>query len=83
MGARMLRDQLQRQGIQVGRRHITTLMQRMGIADDRIHGRAGNLPVTDIDWIKKAVQLFAFLMPSMTKLFSPAEAAEARAWISA
>jgi putative transposase len=32
MGARMLRDQLLRQGIPVGRRHITTLMQRMGIA---------------------------------------------------
>lgn len=32
MGARMLRDQLHRQGIQVGRKHITTLMLRMGIA---------------------------------------------------
>ena len=31
MGARMLRDQLHRQGIGVGRRHIGTLMQRMGI----------------------------------------------------
>ncbi len=31
MGARMLRDKLQREGIQVGRRHIGTLMQRMGI----------------------------------------------------
>src|SRR3990172_6914552 len=32
MGARMLRDQLARHGVQVGRRHITTLMLRMGIA---------------------------------------------------
>ena len=32
MGARMLRDQLQREGIKVGRKHVTTLMQRMGIA---------------------------------------------------
>jgi putative transposase len=32
MGARMLRDQLQREGIHVGRRHVTTLMLRMGIA---------------------------------------------------
>jgi choline dehydrogenase len=24
--------------------------RRIGIADDRIHGREGNLPVTDIDW---------------------------------
>ena len=31
MGARMLRRQLQRQGIHVGRRHMGTLMQRMGI----------------------------------------------------
>ena len=32
MGARMLRDQLHRQGNKVGRKHITTLMLRMGIA---------------------------------------------------
>ena len=31
MGARMLRDQLNRQGIGVGRRHVRTLMLRMGI----------------------------------------------------
>ena len=31
MGARMLRDQLLRQGIRAGRRHIRTLMLRMGI----------------------------------------------------
>jgi putative transposase len=31
MGARMLRDQLGREGIHVGRRHIRTLMQRMGM----------------------------------------------------
>jgi putative transposase len=31
MGARMLRDQLHRQGIHAGRRHIATLMRRMGI----------------------------------------------------
>ena len=31
MGARMLRDQLARVGIGVGRRHIATLMRRMGI----------------------------------------------------
>ena len=31
MGARMLRDQLARQGIHVGRRHVRTLMRRMGI----------------------------------------------------
>ena len=31
MGARMLRRQLQREGTHVGRRHIATLMQRMGV----------------------------------------------------
>jgi putative transposase len=31
MGARMLRDQLVRQGFDVGRRHVRTLMLRMGI----------------------------------------------------
>ena len=31
MGARMLRDQLARQGIHVGRRHVRTLMLRMGV----------------------------------------------------
>lgn len=39
--------------------------------------------VTDVDWIGKAVRFFAFLLPARTKLFSPAEAAQARAWISA
>ncbi len=39
--------------------------------------------VTDVDWIKTAVRFFAFLMPATTKLFSRAEAAQARAWISA
>jgi putative transposase len=31
MGARQLRDQLARQGVQAGRRHVRTLMLRMGI----------------------------------------------------
>lgn len=31
MGSRMLRDQLNRLGFKVGRRHITTLMKKMGI----------------------------------------------------
>ena len=31
MGTRMMRRQLQRQGIHVGRRHLSTLMERMGI----------------------------------------------------
>ena len=31
MGARMLRDQLGREGVRVGRRHLRTLMRRIGI----------------------------------------------------
>ncbi|OQX17945.1 MAG: transposase, partial [Desulfobulbaceae bacterium A2] len=31
MGSRMLRDQLNRRGCSVGRRHVSTLMKRMGI----------------------------------------------------
>ncbi len=31
MGARMLRDMLNREGVSIGRRHVATLMQRMGI----------------------------------------------------
>jgi putative transposase len=31
MGARMLRDMLNRAGVAIGRRHVATLMQRMGI----------------------------------------------------
>ena len=30
-GARMLRDLLRREGVAVGRRHVATLMKRMGI----------------------------------------------------
>jgi putative transposase len=31
MGARMLRDSLRREGFAVGRKHVSTLMRRMGI----------------------------------------------------
>ena len=31
MGARMLRDMLNREGVSIGRRHVATLMKRMGI----------------------------------------------------
>src|ERR1700744_1318784 len=32
--------------------------RRIGVADDRIHGRDGNLPVTDIDWIHPVCEAF-------------------------
>ena len=31
-GSRMLRDLLNREGVEVGRRHVATLMERMGVA---------------------------------------------------
>jgi SpoIIAA-like len=39
--------------------------------------------LTDVGWIKHTVQLFGFLMPGVTKLFSGADAEQARAWIRA
>jgi choline dehydrogenase-like flavoprotein len=32
--------------------------RRIGIADERIHGREGNLPVTDIDWFHPICEAF-------------------------
>ena len=32
--------------------------RRLGAGDDRIHGRRGNLPVTDNDWIHPAMEAF-------------------------
>ncbi len=32
--------------------------RRIGIGDDRIHGRTGNLPVSDIDWIHPICEAF-------------------------
>jgi SpoIIAA-like len=37
--------------------------------------------VTDVNWMKKAVRLFAFLMPATTRLFLPSESTAARAWL--
>lgn len=38
--------------------------------------------VTDIDWIGNAARFFSFLIPATTRLFTLAESAQARAWIS-
>ena len=32
--------------------------RRIGVADDRIHGRDGNLPVTDMDWFHPVCEAF-------------------------
>lgn len=39
--------------------------------------------VTDVEWIKHMVHFFSFLMPGTTKLFTLADAAQARQWIRA
>jgi hypothetical protein len=39
--------------------------------------------VTDVDWIRHAVNVFRFLLPGEIILFPTDKAAEARAWIAA
>jgi hypothetical protein len=39
--------------------------------------------VTDVDWIRLSVTAFGFLMPAQVNVYSAAEAAGARKWISA
>jgi hypothetical protein len=37
--------------------------------------------VTDVEWMRHAVNAFRFLMPGQMRVFPTADAAEARAWI--
>ena len=37
--------------------------------------------VSDIEWIRHAVQIFGFLMPGEFRVFSASQAASAKAWI--
>ncbi len=37
--------------------------------------------LTDVDWIAHSVKFFGFLIPGDLRLFTVAEAAEAREWI--
>lgn len=39
--------------------------------------------VTDIDWMRLAINAFRFLVPGETRIFPVSEAAEARRWIAA
>jgi SpoIIAA-like len=39
--------------------------------------------VTDVDWIKHAINIFRFVMPGQMRVFATSETAAARAWISA
>jgi hypothetical protein len=39
--------------------------------------------ITDIDWIKHATRLFSFAVPGTMRVFSTAEAPQARLWITA
>jgi hypothetical protein len=38
--------------------------------------------VTDVDWMRSAVRIFAFLLPGPVRVFQNAEIAEAHSWIS-
>lgn len=38
--------------------------------------------VTDVEWIKRSVQMFGFLMPGRVKVFPSTAGAEARTWIT-
>ncbi len=39
--------------------------------------------VTDVEWIKRAMNVFIFLMPGELRVFPSAQAAQAREWIVA
>jgi hypothetical protein len=39
--------------------------------------------VTDVEWIRFTMRMFSFMMPGTTRMFSVAEAEEARSWILA
>jgi SpoIIAA-like len=39
--------------------------------------------VTDVEWIRLAVNFFRFLVPGEARVFATAQAAEARRWIAA
>ena len=39
--------------------------------------------VTDVDWIRRAMNMFRFLMPGEFRVFATSEAAEARRWVAA
>jgi hypothetical protein len=38
--------------------------------------------VTDMDWIRRAVSMFGFLVPGEFRVFATSEASEARRWIA-
>ena len=39
--------------------------------------------VTDVDWIRLAVNVFRFLVPGEIRVFGTSQASEARSWIAA
>jgi SpoIIAA-like len=39
--------------------------------------------VTDVDWVRLAINCFRFLVPGEVRIFSTSAAAEARSWVAA
>jgi stage II sporulation SpoAA-like protein len=38
--------------------------------------------VTDVDWIRRAMELFGWMSPGEVRLFAPGELEEAKAWVA-
>jgi hypothetical protein len=39
--------------------------------------------VTDVDWIRRSINMFGFLVPGEFRVFATSQASEARRWIGA
>jgi hypothetical protein len=61
---------------------LGAMMEDMRVGLGHLRQWACIAVVTDVDWIKRAVDLFKFLLPAPTKTFSLAQAADAKAWIA-
>ena len=74
MGARMLRRQLQRQGVAIGRRHVATLMLRMAISggDIRITTQLRLPDGSNLRLGGKTVERFRFGSPAGFNLIQAA-----------
>jgi hypothetical protein len=47
-----------------------------------LHAWKRTAVVTDVDWIKKAIRMFAWLTPGEVEVFEPEALDEAKAWVA-